>query len=218
MNEQEETHHTISHTDPKTPTIINEHVFTTEIGQNTRSIKNQYRSIKGKQRNQFNLAKIHIKPTSNLSYKMIGVYLWGFSQKIHRENGGIGFMGLCHVTCWKSPQVAGNHPLQTQLAHRRRPPKIAPPFRRKSALPRRPSSPTGSRVPGRRKSRPPATHGGPASPGSLFSCSVWVHHDRPSLSLSIVFSLSLSLALLISLDLPVLSSLPLSLTLSLSAL
>jgi len=32
--------------------------------------------------------------------------------------------------------------IANQLAHRRRPPKIAPPFRRKSALPCRPSSPT----------------------------------------------------------------------------
>jgi hypothetical protein len=45
------------------------------------------------------------------------------------------------------------------------------------------------------ESHPPATHGVPASPGSLFSGSVWVHHDQPSLSLSIMFSLSLSLSL-----------------------
>jgi hypothetical protein len=62
-----------------------------------------------------------------------------------------------------------------------------------SAGRRRPSSPTGSPAPGRRKSRPPATHGGPASPDSLFSGSVWVHHDRPSLSLSQLWSLSRSL-------------------------
>jgi hypothetical protein len=74
-----------------------------------------------------------------------------------------------------------------------------------SAGRRRPSSPTGSPAPGRRKSRPPATHGGPASPDSLFSGSVWVHHDRPSLSLSLNCGLSLGL-----------SSLLLSLSLSLS--
>jgi hypothetical protein len=62
-----------------------------------------------------------------------------------------------------------------------------------SAGRRRSSSPTGSPAPGRRKSRPPATHGGPASPDSLFSGSVWVHHDRPSLSLSQLWSLSRSL-------------------------
>jgi hypothetical protein len=71
-----------------------------------------------------------------------------------------------------------------------------------SAGRRRPSSPTGSPAPGRRKSRPPATHGGPASPDSLFSGSVWVHHDRPSLSLSLNCGLSLGLSsLLLSLSL-----------------
>jgi hypothetical protein len=76
-----------------------------------------------------------------------------------------------------------------------------------SAGRRRPSSPTGSPAPGRRKSRPPATHGGPASPDSLFSGSVWVHHDRPSLSLSQLWSLSRSL---------ISASLSLSLSLQLS--
>jgi hypothetical protein len=128
-------------------------------------------------------------------------------------------MGLCNVTCWKLNHISGNHPLKTQLAHRRRPQKIAPPFRRKLALPRRPSPPTGSRAPGRRKSRPPATHGGPASSGSLFSSSVWVHHDRPSLSLSLdrVFSLSLSLSRSCFLSLSLSLSLQISLLISLAS-